>query len=113
MSYSEDLRERVVKFVEEGGSKAKASRQFNVSRWCVYDWLGRKDLKAKKTGPKKPRKLNLEALRNLVSEKPDAYLEELAQTLNVGKTTVWSGCRKLGFSRKKNQSLQRTKRKRA
>ena len=113
MAYSEDLRKRVVEFVKKGGSKAEAQRRFSVSEWCVYDWLKRgNDLKSQKPGPKQPRKLNLPVLNMLVEQKPDAYLDELAKDLNVGKTTVWRGCQKLGLSRKKNQSLQRAKRKR-
>lgn len=112
MAYSEDLRKRVVVFVESGGSKAEAQRRFSVSEWCVYHWLKRgKNLKPDKTGPKKARKLNLSALKALVQQKPDAYLDELAKELTIGKTTAWRGCQLLGLSRKKNQSLQRTKRK--
>ena len=39
MTYSLDLRQRVVDFVKKnGGSKAEASRVYDVSIWCVYDW---------------------------------------------------------------------------
>ena len=31
MTYSVDLRQRVVKFVEAGGAKAEAARRFSVS----------------------------------------------------------------------------------
>ena len=44
MTYSKDLRKRVVAFVESGGSRAEAARLFEVSRWCVYDWINREDL---------------------------------------------------------------------
>jgi transposase len=112
LAYSEDLRRRVVEFVEKGGSKAEAQRRFSVSEWCVYDWLKRgQDLKPEKPGPKQLRKLDLPALKALVEQKPDAYLDELGKELNIGKTTAWKGCRLLGLSRKKNQSLQGTKRK--
>jgi hypothetical protein len=77
----------------------------------IYDWLKRgADLKASKPGPKGPRKFKLTDFESLVNEKPDAYLDELGAELNVGKTTAWRACRQLGISRKKNQSLQRTKR---
>ncbi len=39
MTYSIDLRKRVVEFVQGGGSKAEASRRYKVSLWCVNDWL--------------------------------------------------------------------------
>jgi putative transposase len=111
LTHSEDLRKRVVDFVEKGGSKADAQRLFQVSEWCVYDWLKKgKDLKAGKPGPKGPRKFNLRDFESLVLEKPEAYLDELGKELNVGKTTAWRACQQLGLSRKKNQSLQRTER---
>lgn len=37
MSYSLDLRRRVVLYVQDGGTKISASRQFKVSLWCVND----------------------------------------------------------------------------
>ena len=112
MAYSDDLRKRVVDFVEQGGSKAEAQRLFQVSEWCVYDWLKRgKNLKAGKPGPTGPRKFKLSEFEKLVLEKPEAYLDELGKELHVGKTTAWRACQQLGLSRKKNQALQRTKRK--
>ena len=44
MTYSVDLQKRVVDFVAAGGSKAEASRRYEVSLWCVNDWCQRKDL---------------------------------------------------------------------
>jgi hypothetical protein len=63
MTYSVDLRERVVAFVNTGGSKGKAANLFKVSRWCVYNWLKCEDLNAKKNRPKVPWKLDSEALK--------------------------------------------------
>jgi hypothetical protein len=42
MSYSLDLRRRVVEFVASGGGRSEAARQ------TVYDWLKRKDLAPKR-----------------------------------------------------------------
>jgi transposase len=112
LAHSEDLRKRVVAFIEKGGSKVEAQRLFQVSEWCVYDWLKKgTNLKAGKPGPKGPRKFKLSDFETLVLEKPEAYLDELGKELNVGKTTAWRACQLLGLSRKKNQSLQRAKRK--
>ena len=52
MSYSSDLRKRVLDFVIAGGSKAEASRTYDVSRTCIYNWLDAKDpLSRQKPGP--------------------------------------------------------------
>ena len=39
MSYSLDLRERVIKFIEEGGKKVDDARIFGVCRFSIYSWL--------------------------------------------------------------------------
>jgi transposase len=105
MSYSEDLRERVIGFVRNGGGKTEAARIFSVSRAIVYIWLGTESQKPLKTGPKGPHKLDLEKLKQLVKEKPDAYLDELAAELNVSDFAVAYGLKRLGISRKKNQAV--------
>ena len=43
MSYSSDGRKHVLDFVDKGGSKAEASRIYNVSRTCIYNWLAAED----------------------------------------------------------------------
>jgi len=39
-AYALDLRERVVKFIQDGGSKAEAARRFDLARSSVYRYLG-------------------------------------------------------------------------
>ena len=39
-AYSLDLRERIVGFMEQDGSKAEATRRFGVSKWTVYHNIG-------------------------------------------------------------------------
>jgi transposase len=48
MSYSLDLRRRVMEFVASGGGKSEAARRFSVGSQTVYDWLKRKDLAPKR-----------------------------------------------------------------
>jgi transposase-like protein len=43
MTYSADFRKKVVGFVKDGGGQAEAARHFDISLWCVRDWLARKD----------------------------------------------------------------------
>ena len=63
---------RVVDFVNNGGSKAEASRTYKISEWCVDDWCQRTELKPKKPPQRRTRKLDCEALRIHVQEDPDA-----------------------------------------
>ena len=106
MTYSIDLRSRVVRSVESGGSKAEASRRFGVSLWCVGDWCKRKDLGPKAQSPRH-RKIDKEALRRHVRLYPDALLRERAQLFGVRINAVWSMMRKMELTHKKSDALQR------
>jgi putative transposase len=106
LAYSEDLRERVVGYVRDGGSKTKAAKLFSVSRAIIYVWQKAESQSPQKTGPKGHSKLDAKKLQELVSVKPDAYLDELAMELNVSAFTVAYGLSRLGISRKKKHAVQ-------
>ena len=72
MSYSSDLRKRVLDFLNTGGSKAEASRTYSVSRTCIYNWLDAEDpLRCQKPGPRGPHRLDYNALKQHVADFPD------------------------------------------
>ncbi len=77
MSYSVDLRERVVNYVRNGGSLAAAAKLFQVGRATIYRWLGAPDLQPKPAKERK-RKLDKAALAAHVRDFPDALLRERA-----------------------------------
>ena len=106
MTYSIDLRKRVVDLVNDGGSKAEASRRFEVSLWCVNDWCKRDDL-APKAHSQRKRKIDKEALRRHVQQYPDALLKERAELFEVCINAVWSMMRKMKLTHKKSYALQR------
>lgn len=110
MTYSVDLRERVVSFVRDGGSKSEAARRFEVSRWCVYEWLSRETLEPDKQGCPGPWKLCPETLKAHVTAWPDAYQHERGTDLGVSRHVVLYGLKRLGIHRKKNASVPRKKR---
>lgn len=105
MTYSVDLRERVVEYVRDGGSKSEAARRFGVSRWCVYDWLSRESLEPEKQGCPGPWKLCPETLKAHVEAYPDAYQHERGDALGVSRQVVLYGLQRLGIRRKKNASV--------
>lgn len=106
MQYSEDLRRRVVKYVRQGGRKIDAAKRFGVCRAIVYRWLDRgDDLAPKKPGPEKAHKLDWEALRKAVEERPDAMKTEWAREFGVGTTAISYAMCKMKLSRKKNVAV--------
>ena len=106
MSYSSDFRKCVLDFVQSGGSKAEASRRFGISRGIIYEWLGAEDpLTCKKPGPQKPRSLDYQALKQHVSDFPDATQQERAAHFGVSKHGIWYALKKLNITRKKKRRL--------
>ena len=100
MSYSIDLRERVVNFVKSGNSKASASRQFSVSIWCVFDWLKRDDL-SPRPAVRRQGKLDWEALRLDVEQNPDSMLRERAIKFSVRISAIYYALKKMQLTHKK------------
>ena len=107
MTYSVDLRSRVVAFVQDGGSKA-AARRFEICRSCVYDWLKRETPEPQPHGPRR-RKLARQALARHIEQYPDLLLRERAAHFGVRMYSIQYACKQLRISYKKNAALCRTR----
>src|SRR6478672_10394032 len=109
--YSQDLRQRILETVERGeGSLRQIARRFLVSLSFVTRLLqlhrSTGSLRPRPPGGGNPAKLgpqDLERLRELVRQQPDATLEELRQRLGASCSTmtIARALRKLGLPRKK------------
>ena len=99
MAHSADLRKSILDFIENGGKKAEASRRFAVARSTIDRWLAADDPFAiKKTGPKKMRVLDEEALKKHIADFPDLTQRERAAHFGVSKFCIGYGMRKLGIT---------------
>ena len=105
MSYSIDLRERVLDYVRGGGSQVEASRIFRVTRKTIYNWLQRETLSPKPHGSRH-RKIDKQALAEHVRDYPDALLRERALIFGVDPSCISRALKRLNFT-KKNDSLYR------
>ena len=107
--YSQDLRERVIAFIEEGGKKLEASRLFKVSRPAIDRWLSwKKDTGTLKTPPLAPRrwrKIDPIALQAYIDSYPDESLENYAQHFQASPTGIWRALKRLKMTRKKDNAL--------
>jgi transposase len=104
MSYSIDLRERVVNYIENGGSIIAASKLFNLSRVTVYKWLKKKETSGALTDEPPQRvwkKINPQELVEYVKNNPDQILEQYAQHFKVKIPSMWMALKKLKITRKK------------
>jgi transposase len=107
MSYSHDLRERVLQCIKQGGKKIEAARRYGIHINTVYAWLAQPDdHQAKKPGSKDSRKFKQADLAQAIKEQPDLMLKELAQRFGVSVSDISATLRKMGISRKKNAAVR-------
>ena len=105
MAYHEDLRERVRRCINNGGSQTKAATIFGVSRTTLYRWVN--DLeRAKNLGRKVPDKIDSSRLLNDVRLYPDKLLRERAELFGVTAAGISATLKRL---RIKNTEISRKK----
>jgi transposase len=107
MSYSMDLRRRVVKFVLDGGGQTEASAIYGVSRKTIYHWLHRSTLSPTPKATRDSR-INKAKLVSHIAAHPEALLRERAMEFGVTPSGMWRAMRRLGM-RKKNDALRGNK----
>jgi transposase len=106
MAYSEDLRKKVIKYLEAGHSQREAKEVFSISLSTVNKW----HQKYERTGDIKNKvpsrtfkKVDPQKLQAYVQEHPDAYLKEIAEEFNCSDMSIHRALKKLGITRKKRQ----------
>ena len=104
MSYSIDLREKVVAFVDSGSSVIKAAEIFQIGTTTIHSWRVKK--KAEGNLGNKPlnrphKKISPEVLRALIAARPDMYLREIAEEFNCCTNAISKALRRLNITRKK------------
>ena len=104
MTYSIDLRRKVIKCVKRGESKVKISKMFGINKDTIYEWIKRDDLTPKKRKSYNF-KIDKEALLKRVEKYPEARLVDHAKIFNVSINAIWKTFQKLGIS-KKNSTVQ-------
>ena len=111
MTYSMDLRRRVVAAMQAGQAISAVAWRFSVSRTTVRDWRDRAqrgDLSAGTPGPQGPTKLteaDLERIRRRVASEPGVTGGQLLDGLSVtvSAQTIYRPLKGLGLSLKKSR----------
>jgi len=103
MTYSYDLREKAIKYIEEGGSKSEAVRIFGVSRGTLYRWIGMEDVRPKRRRKGYTRKLDKKALQAHVDAYPDMLLRERAAHFGVRINSIWVALKVLDMTKKNDE----------
>lgn len=117
-AYSEDLRVRVLRAVENGSSARSAGRQFAVSESVAVKWVARwrqtGSVAARAVGGafKSPLDDHAALLLELIAVEPDLTIKEVQarlreQKISAGFGSVWRFFDRHGISFKKNRARQR------
>lgn len=114
--YSQDLRERVLGAIDDGGDAYEIAPLFNVSVSYIYKILARRrttgeiTARSQRHGPLPKLASYSDLLRARVAAAPDATLDELRlwllseHKIKVGNTCVWKQLSRLGLTLKKSRS---------
>ena len=106
MSYSIDLRGRVVRFVEAGCKEVEASWVFGICIPTINSWLVKKALKGtvKDDPPKRGwKKLEPIAVEGYVKQNPDLLLSDYAKYFGVSIVAISKAFKRLKITRKKRR----------
>ena len=103
MAYSIDFKKRAVAYKQEGHTFKQLREAFGIPSETYYDWKEKLEngYYQAKTKQQRRRKIDKEALKQAVAEKPDAYLRELAEPFNCTATAVFYALENLNLTRKK------------
>ena len=103
MTYSLDLRQRVIERVKQGHSVEETAVLFQVSPATIYRWRHRPALERTRVTQRR-RKLDPEALRQHVRDAPDARLKDRAKDFGVHPSAIGFALKRYGITVKKNSS---------
>ena len=111
-AYSQDLRDRVIAARDQNLTTRKVAKLFRVSS----SWVRRVMQRRRESGETTPRprggatvvKIDLQRLRQLVAEQPDATTKELHQRLGIAcsLSAVDRALRRMDLSFKKRRSMR-------
>lgn len=111
MTYPTDFRRHVMSTKEKEGLSFRATAcRFNIGVTSLLRWSRRLEPKAFREG--RPRKIDLEKLRQDIRDYPDAYQYERAERFGVCQKAIWLALRKLNVSYKKNAATPQGRRRR-
>lgn len=105
-SYSVDLRERVLSYLEKNPDKKKACAVFEVGIATIYRWASRKKL----TGNVKPlrrpyayKRIDDQKLIEYVKANPDHFLSEIGEHFGLTLQAIFYALKRLKITRKKKR----------
>lgn len=103
MTYSLDLREKALEYLDKVEDRQKVIEVFNISLRTLERWIRRKreNCLPPKQRKSSPSKINDQELQLFIQEHPDAYLREVAKPFGTTLQAAFYACKRLKISLKK------------
>jgi transposase len=107
MTYSLDLRKKVLKYIESGKTWNSASQTFGVAMRTVANWLKRKKQNKlpSQERPKGSYKIDENRLKDFIAQNSDAYLREIAEEFKTTIPAVFYACNRNKITLKKRRPI--------
>ena len=99
MSYPIHFRKKILAKLEEGQSIRAVAQHFEINKNTIVEW--KKRIEIKRTRPRKPSKVDDDALRADVEQYPDDYQYERAARFGCGTSTIGDALKRLNITIKK------------
>ena len=108
MIYNEKFKSRAVAFKDSGHTFKQLHEIFGICNYSYYKWKKNKEITGyyapKKEKATRIRKIDSEALKLALQDKPDAYLRELAEKFDCSITAIHKRLKQLKITYKKRLS---------
>ena len=99
MSYPIHFRKKILAKLEEGQSIRAVAQHFEINKNTIVEWKKRAEIK--RTRPRKPSKVDDDALRADVEQYPDDYQYERAARFGCATSTIGDALKRLNITVKK------------
>ena len=96
MPYSLDFRQKVINFVENGGTMTEAAHLFGIERASIYRWLSRPKLSATKVKCRRI-KLGWKELEKDLKPNPEFKLVDRAKKFGVNQAAIFYALKRINF----------------
>ena len=96
---SNTFQKKILAKLEEGQSIRAVAQHFEINKNTIVEW--KKRIEIKRTRPRKPSKVNDDALRADVEQYPDDYQYERAARFGCGTSTIGDALKRLNITVKK------------
>lgn len=109
--YSQDLRDKVIKFLEGGKSQRKAAQVFSLSKTTINTWNVRYKREGSCVARKRPGatpRMKPEELSKYIREHPASRISDMSLHFGMSKSGIGYWLKKLKYSfKKKNIPIKR------